>query len=375
VSLAPVSDVVQIYQSMSGLAREWGAVNLAQGIPEPLYDAQWRAAVAAELPEAHFQYTPTSGLPTLREAIGALYGADAREVVVTSGCTESLVAALSAHAGLGCREVLWLEPYYSYYPGIARAAGLAHRSLPLDLSGPGARLDVGALRRAVPPDAHRTALLLNSPHNPSGLTLTDDDWSRVLDLVDATGCHLVLDDTYRDFRYEGGAPPYARLLGSGRAVVAGTTSKSLAASGVRLGWLLAGEPVRSAAEGIHMHLSNCSPDLLQRAAVRVLGEVLPTLPATTDRYRRKRDRLLEALSAAEIPALHPGGGHFVMATLPLGGPDPLATAHELCREVGVVPLPMGSFFDRPGAAWLRFSFAVPPEDLGTACERLAWCAR
>jgi len=368
------SDVIRIYQSMSALALEMGAVNLAQGVPEPVHDDTWRAALAAALPTAHFQYTPTRGTPALRGAIGGIYDADPDRIIVTSGCTESLAAALSGLARTGHRTVVWLEPFYSYYPGLARIAGLDHRGVAIDLSGPTPRLDLDGLRATLAPFGERAVLLLNTPHNPSGLVLHGRDWADLRRLVADTGCFLLLDDAYRDFRYGPSPAPYAALLATGRAAIAGSASKSFAATGIRLGWLLAPQELGPVAESVHMHLSNCTPDLVQQAAVRVIEQVTPDVVAQVrDRYRRKRDALLTALTAAGLRTLTPAGGHFVMARPPDGGSWRTGTdyALALAPALGVVPLPLESFFAAPGPPWLRFSFAVSEDDLATACRRLS----
>lgn len=370
----PFADVIQIYQSMSALARDLGATNLAQGVPEPVHDDRWRAALAAALPHAHFQYTQARGTPELRAVVGAGYGADADRVVVTSGCTESLAAALLGLADLGHDTVLWLEPFYSYYPGLARIAGMAATAVPLDLSGATPRLDLDLLGAALRPLGRRAVLMLNTPHNPSGLVLTDRDWADVRELAAETGCFLLLDDAYRDFRYGGTEPPYAALLATGRAAVAGSASKTWAATGIRLGWLVSPTALDRVAESAHMHLSNCAPDLVQRAAVDVAAQVTPSVAdGVRLHYRRKRDLLLAGLSAVGMRPLVPHGGHFVMALPPAeeAARSADAHAHALAYAVGVVPLPLTSFFAAPAPPWLRFSFAVTAQDVVTACHRMA----
>lgn len=374
-SIQPDSQVVGIYQRMTALAAEHSAINLSQGIPEPVYDTVWRAALAAEVPLAHFQYTPSAGTPGLRESVASLYPDGPAAPVITSGCTESLAAVLLGLADDGCDTVLWLEPFYSYYPGLARIAGMDARSVPIDLAGTAPRLDMDRLAAELAPLGRRGVLLLNSPHNPTGLVLGHDEWAAVRELVEQHGCHLVIDDVYRDFRYRGPAVPYAALMETGRTTVAGGVSKSYAAAGLRLGWLLAPDRLAHRAEAAHMHLSNCAPDLLQRAAVRVLAEVDSTrLARTAQSYRRKRDHLLAALTDSGFTVSVPDGGHFVMAVPPADrpwGPEP---AVDLLRNTGVCALPLDHFFTRPPAPWLRFSFGVSVGQVEEAARRLR-CAR
>ncbi|MBB1244059.1 pyridoxal phosphate-dependent aminotransferase [Streptomyces durbertensis] len=371
ITTEPDSQVVGIYQRMTALAAEHSAVNLSQGIPEPVYDAEWRAALAAEVCLAHFQYTPSAGTPGLRESVASLYTDGLPAPVITSGCTESLAAVLLGLADEGCDTVLWLEPFYSYYPGLARLAGMDTRSVPIDLTGTAPRLDMDRLAEELAPLGRRGVLLLNSPHNPTGLVLRRHEWAAVCELVDLHGFHLVIDDVYRDFRYDGPAAPYAALMETGRTTVAGGVSKSYAAAGLRLGWLLTPDRLARRAETAHMHLSNCAPDLLQRAAVRLLAEVdSMRLTHTAQSYRRKRDHLLAALTDSGFTASVPDGGHFVMAVPPADrpwGPEP---AVDLLRNTGVCALPLDHFFTRPDAPWLRFSFGVSAGQVEEAAQRL-----
>ncbi|MEU1122536.1 pyridoxal phosphate-dependent aminotransferase [Streptomyces sp. NPDC005899] len=370
-STEPDSQVVGVYQRMTALAAEHSAVNLSQGIPEPVYDTEWRAALTAEMPHAHFQYTPSAGTPGLRASVAGLYGDGFPAPVTTSGCTESLAAALFGLADDGCDTVLWLEPFYSYYPGLARITGMAARSVPIDLTGPAPRLDMDRLAAELAPLGRRGVLLLNSPHNPTGLVLGSEEWAAVRALVERHGCHLLIDDVYRDFRYRGPAVPYEALMETGRTAIAGGVSKSYAAAGVRLGWLLAPGRLARRAETAHMHLSNCAPDLLQRAAVRVLAEVdTARLEGTAGAYRRKRDHLLAALTGSGFTVSVPDGGHFVMAVPPADrpwGPEP---AVDLLLDAGVCALPLDHFFTRPHTPWLRFSFAVSAGQVEEAARRL-----
>lgn len=367
-----VAQDIGVYQSMSALAGELGAVNLAQGVPEPAYDARWRAAIGAELAGTHFQYTPARGIPAVHEAVRAHYRIPAQNIVVTSGCTEALAVALFGLAALGHQTAVWLAPYYSYYPGLAEMAGMRWRTVRIDLTDGTPRLDTGRLAAVLAESGDRAVFLLNSPHNPSGLALDAAGWSEILRIVQDTDCFVLLDDAYRDFRYGAPEPPYAALLDTGRAAVAGAVSKSFAATGVRLGWLLSAEELDPLAERAHMHLSNCAPDVLQRAAVRMMRAIGPELlEETTRRYRRKRDALVTSLKGAGLRTVTPGGGHFVMAVLPGAKGSGTELARGLAYGAGVVPLPLETFFDMPDLPWLRFSFAVPEGDLAVACERLA----
>ncbi|MFY9808932.1 MAG: pyridoxal phosphate-dependent aminotransferase, partial [Pseudonocardiaceae bacterium] len=210
------------------------------------------------------------------------------------------------------------------------------------------RLDLERLRAVLRPFGNRAVFLLNTPHNPSGLVLHAQDWTDVLALVAGTGCFLLLDDAYRDFRYGSPPAPYGALLATGLAAVAGSVSKSFAGSGIRLGWLLSPKELNPVAESVHMHMSNCAPDIVQRTAAQVVGEVTADVAAQVcAHYQRKRDMLLTGLAAAGLRTLTPDGGHFVMARPDKADNGRTATDLALAPAVGVVPLPLESFSPRP----------------------------
>jgi aspartate/methionine/tyrosine aminotransferase len=364
-----------VYQMMSELSARVGAVNLAQGIPEALNDERIKEAVALFL-DTGGQYTPIEGDAELRRAIAADYGpwASPEDVIVTSGCTESLAVALIAARGRFGERLAALEPFYSYYPGLARLAGLSFETVPLRFNSSGFTLDLEAIARVL--RAGVRILLLNSPHNPSGWVIGQDAWHELVLMVERHDALIVLDEVYRHFIYAENKS--CDLLAStglhGRCLIANAVSKTFAATGMRLGWLL-GPPelLREALIG-HMHLSNCQPRPLQRAAARLFAVNEVTWRcAVRDHYRTKRDVLFHGLTERGFRCALPDGGHFILA-------DYRPVRDDLCSQdfalwfthtAGIASMPIDAFYLGGAPKMVRFSFAVSMAAVEQAAHRLA----
>jgi N-succinyldiaminopimelate aminotransferase len=372
-----VKDMVHAstYQLMSELAQRTGAVNLAQGIPEALNDARINEALAASI-DAGWQYTPVEGDAALRSAIAAEYDGGFTMpggLVVTSGCTEALLIALVAAGDRFGNRVSFFEPFYSYYPGLVRLAGLTFDIVPLHFNGAAFQPDLKALECAIRSGAR--IVLLNTPHNPTGW-VCDLDTARALALwAEENDALVVIDEVYRDFVYaEKRMPVLWQLPGlRGRCMVANAVTKSFAASGMRIGWLLGPPAVLRDALVAHMHLSNCLPRPLQRAAAHLFAaNDVRWRQSVRDHYRIKRDRLLQALIQHGFRCALPDGGHFILADYrPVSDqPNSLQFALWFAENAGVVPMPIDDFYDRNAPQMVRFSFAVPMSAIEEALCRL-----
>lgn len=361
---------VNIYQQMTSVARQTGAVNLSQGIPERIFDKHWRVSVAQSLDE-DWQYTPTRGLPVLQQEIIRRYGAsDDLSCIVTTGCTEALLIALIALRAHGVRQVVTWEPFYSYYPGIARLAGCELVASPLLWEGTRFRPDWLDMEQKLA--GGDKALLLNSPHNPTGLVLKEDEWTHIETLCRKFNTALLVDDVYREFSYTHPTPLPGRFM-SVKALWAGSVSKMLAGTGVRIGWLVGEPQLVDTAHDAHMHLSNCLPATLQLAAARLIKTVSESeYEAIRRRYQHRRDCLRSALQTSGFICNAPDGGHFIIAELP---GCPVESILDICvwiaKNHGITPLPLLGFFHGKPRPWIRFSFAVTDQELEIACERLA----
>lgn len=367
----------KIFQRMSALAAQYSSVNLGQGIPEPLYDTLWTDALRQHAGQHTYQYVPSIGSERLRTSVAALYGVDVNNVVLTSGCTESLAASLQTLATKGRTHVVWSEPFYSFYPGMAHYAGLTARTVALHDDGEKYSFDIDGYRVAAEAAGPgRAVLLVNTPHNPTGAVMTDAAWDELLDVAESTDAIILVDDAYRDFLFDASPTPYTKLVDSGRVLVAGSASKSLAAAGNRVGWMLVPERLGEMGDDAHMHMSFCVPAFMQEACADVLEHVQPDLLAKTSAaYDARRTRLMAGLKAAGADVRVPGGGFFVVATFPESATFASGEefAHHLTSVHGITPIPMDLFYTTPpaGPFAMRFSFCLSDAALDRGLEALS----
>ena len=375
-----------VFAEMSALAARTGAINLGQGFPD-VDGPSWirRAAADAIAPDAEHganQYPPGPGILALREAIAAHqarhYGLEPEpetEVLVTTGATEAVAAALLALAGPG-DDVMTLEPFYdSYAAGIA-LAGARHVTVPLVPGSDGFRLDVDALRTAVTPRTR--VILLNTPHNPTGTVLTRAELEAVAAVARESGAVVVTDEVYEHLTF--GAPhvPLATLPGMAeRTLTVSSSGKTFSLTGWKIGWVTGPAPLVTAVRTVKQFLTYVSGAPFQPAVARALADdTYPRELAAS--LAARRDLLCDGLEAAGFGVVRPQGTYFVLAdAAPLGFDD----GADLCRRLpdlaGVVGVPVsafcttGSTTERTLRSWVRFTFVKREEVLRDAVGRLA----
>ncbi len=366
---------VSIYQEMSEFAASCGAVNLAQGIPEALNDETIQSTFSRFVATS-WQYTQVEGDADLRDAIASEYNGfypAKTGIIVTAGCTEALLSALIAAHGMFGDRVIYLEPFYSYYPGLARIAGLRPEIVPLQLGGGRVEIDRKALENAFNSGAR--ILLLNTPHNPTGWVL-DHEAARLIEtLAEAHDALVIIDEVYRDFVYvESAVTELHRLPGLiGRCLVANSVSKTFAATGMRVGWLAGPADLMARALNAHMHMSNCLPLAMQKAATHLFQINDRAWRNTVQaHYREKRDILLGALVARGFDCITPQGSHFIMADYSRLEEflSPRDFALSMTRTDGVAPLPIDDFFSGEIPKLVRFSFGVSMDLVNKAAQQL-----
>ena len=362
------------------LAQEFDAINLGQGMPD--FDPP--AALTAALREttAH-QYTFTWGDGALREAIAAqtvtTWGASIdpdREITITCGVTEALVAAVFATVDPG-DEVIVIEPMHeNYVPAILMAGATPSVCT---LRRPDYRLDPDALNAAAGPRAR--ALILNTPHNPAGRVFDAEELAAIASLCERRGLVLITDEIYADIVYDGRRhlPPAARPDLRERTIAIGGLGKALSATGWRLGYAIAPPALTDALRKVHEYLVICAPAPLQEAAARALPQLGAHLRGVAAGYQRRRDVLLAELRAAGFRVPHVEGAYYVLADFEplgarMGAPQTSAAGAEwLIRNARVAAIPGESFYaaDVAGArTLLRFAFCKREETLRAAGARL-----
>lgn len=379
--LAPrmAEHATSIFAEMSTLAVQVGAINLGQGFPDTDGPASLKeTAIAAILDGRGNQYPPPHGLPALREAIArhqerfyALTVDPATEVVVATGASEAIQAALLALVDEG-DEVVVFEPWFDIYAaGISLARG---RRVGVPMAGPELRPDLGALRAAVTP---RTRLiLLNSPHNPTGVVFTPEELAEVARIAIANDVIVLADEAYEHLWFDGHRHvPIATLPGMAeRTVTIGSGGKTFSFTGWKVGWATGPADLIGAVRVVRQHLSYVSGGPFQYAMAHGLG--LPDEYFTGFRadLAAKRDLLADGLGALGLRVIVPAGTYFITTDVtPLGYSDGLAFCRELPARCGVVAIPHQAFCDDAsvGASYVRWAFCKRSEVLEEALHRLA----
>ena len=368
-----------VIREMTRLAFQHDAINLAQGFPDfPAPDFVKRAAVEAIEADVN-QYAITWGDPRLRAAIADKsrrhYGLELdpeREVTVTCGATEAMMAAMLAFVEPG-DEVVVFEPFYENYVPDAAMSGAVLRFV--TLRGPDFAFDPDELRAAFGP--RTKAVIVNSPNNPSGKVFDRAELQRIAALCQEFDCLCFTDEIYEHILFDGRAHvPMATLPGmEERTVAVGGLSKTFSVTGWRIGYVLAPPPLSEAVRKVHDFLTVGAPAPLQRAAAVAIERGDDYYAELRAMYEGKRDRLLVALREAGFACHTPAGAYYVMAAFDGFGfaGDDTAFALHLIERAGVAPVPGSSFYRdaEAGARFVRFTFSKSDATLAEAARRLA----
>ncbi|MGH3342337.1 MAG: pyridoxal phosphate-dependent aminotransferase [Carbonactinosporaceae bacterium] len=365
-----------IFAEMSALAVATGSVNLGQGFPDTDGPPEMLDVAVGALRGGQNQYPPGLGIAELRQAVaehqkrfyGLAYDPDT-EVLVTTGATEAIAAAMLALVEPG-DEVIALEPYYdSYVASISMAGG---RRVPVTLRPPDFALDVAALRAAVTP---RTRLiLLNSPHNPTGAVLSRSELEAVADVARQHDLLVVTDEVYEHLVFEREHVPIATLPGMReRTVTISSAGKTFSATGWKIGWVCSTPELMTAVRTAKQFLTYVSGAPFQpavAAALRLCDSYFDTL---RDGLRDRRDLLGEGLAGLGLEVFPPRGTYFVTTDVrPLGYDDGVEFCRMLPERCGVVAIPHTVFYDHVevGRPLVRWAFCKRREVLDEALRRL-----
>ncbi|MGW7359665.1 pyridoxal phosphate-dependent aminotransferase [Streptomyces sp. NPDC054802] len=366
-----------IFAEMSALALRTGSINLGQGFPDTDGPEEVREAAVRALRDGRGnQYPPGPGVPELRTAISAhqqrfydLSFDPDTEVLVTAGATEAIAAAMLALLEPG-DEVIAFEPFYDSYAACIAMAGA--KRVPLTLRAPSFRPDIDELRAKITPRTR--LLLLNTPHNPTGMVLTAEEQSAIAALAVEHDLLVVTDEVYEHLVYEGVHRPIAALPGMReRTVTISSAGKTFSFTGWKVGWVTANGPLVSAVRTAKQFLTYVSAGPFQYA----VAEALRLPDAYYDSFRadlhRKRDLLGDGLRAAGFEVYRPQGTYFITTDItPFGEKDAHAFCRALPERCGVVAIPNSVFYDDPdaGRSQVRFAFCKRDDVLQEAAGRL-----
>lgn len=367
-----------IFAEMSLLAAEVGAVNLGQGFPDTDGPHELAEIAAGAIRDGRGnQYPPAHGLPELREAIAAhqarFYGLDINAgtgVVVGTGASEVLQSALMALVDDG-DEVVMFEPWFDIYgAGISLARGVR---VGVPLAGPRLRPDLDRLRSAITPRTR--VLLLNSPHNPTGIVMTREELEGIAAIAIEHDLVVISDEAYEHLWFDGHPHiPISTLPGMfERTVTVGSGGKSFSFTGWKVGWASGPAHLISAVRVVRQHLSYVSGGPFQFAMAA--GLRLPDSYFTDFRadLSDKRDLLSTGLAGLGFGVLESEGTYFLTTDVrPLGYADGLQFCRDMPHRAGVVAIPHQALCDDPaiGAPYVRWAFCKRPSVLQEALERL-----
>ena len=365
-----------IFTVMSALAQQCGAINLGQGFPDFDPDPHLPEAVNAAMRAGHNQYPPMAGVPLLREALAekieTLHGAaynPGEEITITAGATQALLTAILAVVHPGDEVIVLTPAYDSYAPAIELAGGVA-RFVPLDAHY---RPDFDAIAAAITPRTR--AMLVNSPHNPSGRVWTAQDMQSLGALLAPTDIVLISDEVYEHMVFDGATHHSAAADPqlAPRSFVVSSFGKTYHVTGWKVGMVAAPQELMREFRKVHQFNVFTVNTPMQHGLAHYLRqhpEAHLNLPAF---YQARRDRFRAGLASTRLRLLPCEGTYFQCADYAAVSDLPEAAFCEwLTREVGVAAIPLSAFHPEPvERKTVRFCFAKREATLDAALERLA----
>ncbi|RST30694.1 aminotransferase [Sphingomonas ginkgonis] len=351
-----------VFERMSLAATEHGAVNLGQGFPDFGWPPEILAQAAEALLHQSNQYPPSRGLPRLREAVadhyrrhqGLALGSD--HVVVTSGATEALAAAILALVEPGDEAIIFAPAYDAYAPLVRRAGGVVRE---VKLAAPGWRIEEQAVEAAV---SDRTrVIIVNNPHNPTGRLFGRDELQAIAAVAQRHDLIVITDEVWEHLLL--GSEPFVSMAAlpgmAERTIKCGSAGKIFSLTGWKIGWLVAPPGLARVLTRAHQYLAFASPPNLQQAVAWGLAEGDAWLAPMRARFARGRDRLAAGLAAAGYAVLPSEATYFCCVDLAASGlaPDDEAFAQAAVEQAGVAVIPLSPFYEEaPERGFVRLCF-------------------
>jgi N-succinyldiaminopimelate aminotransferase len=366
-----------IFATMSALAVQHGAVNLGQGFPDFGWPEDVVAKAAEALTHGSNQYAPMPGLPALREAVAGHYRVhqglevDPAQVIVTSGATEALAAAILALVSPG-DEVLLFQPLYdAYLPLVLRAGGVPRF---VRLTPPDWRITEEALAEAF---TRKTRIVIfNNPHNPTARVFTRAELALLADACAAHGAIALTDEVWEHLVFDGRAHvPLAGLPGMAELTVkVGSAGKIFSLTGWKVGWIVAPAAIGAVIAKAHQYIAYATPPNLQAAVAYGLGKEQVYFDGMRVAFQAARDGLTAELARTGYAALAAEGTYFINIDLAASGIAVGDTrfCERAVAEAGVAAVPVSAFYaERTETNIVRLCFAKREETLAAGVTGLA----
>jgi len=364
-----------IFTVMSALAQQHNAINLSQGFPDFPIDERLADLLHEAAKGAYNQYSPMPGLPMLRQAISddfkRRYGLDVNadtEVTVTPGATYAIYTAFTSVLQAG-DEAIVLEPAYdSYIPNIEMNGA---KAVPVPLSAPSFDVDWDRVKAAITPKTK--AIILNTPHNPTGAAWSRTDWDKLAELVRDTGIYILSDEVYEQIIFDG-KDHYTVLQHEElreRSFALYSFGKVFHNTGWKIGYCIAPPMLTQAFRRIHQFLSFSVNTPGQYALARYL-ETVRNEPISK-MMQAKRDYFLELMRDTPFTIHMPAGGSYfqVVGYERISDMGDMDFAKWLTEEYGVATIPVSPFYsNKKDDKLIRFCFAKKEETLREAVGRL-----
>lgn len=361
-------------RKMSAMAMEMDDV-VTLCIGEPDFDTPHRIVKACEraMEEGYTHYPPSGGYEDLRSAVAQKYskktGIDygLENVIITSGSTQGLFHTFFSTLNPG-DEVIVPDPYYPNYLGQFHLAGVNVRFVPVREES-GFRLQVEDLEKTL--TSKTKAILINSPNNPTGAVLEEEDLVKIADFAIRNDLVVVSDEVYDEIIYDG--RKYSSIASipemKERVVINNGFSKTYAMTGWRLGYVLAPAEYVSSSVFLQESFISCGPAFIQRAALEALNGPQKSVAAMLEKYSRRRSLIIEGLN--DIPGvscLPTSGAFYAFPNIKEFGKSSEDFAVDLLKKAGVATVP-GSYFGANGEGYLRLSYATSDENIREALKR------
>ena len=368
---------VTVFETMTQLAMEAGAINLGQGFPDDVGPENLRQAAANAVIDGPNQYPPMMGLSELRQAVAAhnkrFYDLDVdwqTEVMITSGATEALADCLLALIEPG-DEVVLIEPLYDcYLPMVKRAGGIPKL---VRIAPPKWELDIQAISDAF---SDKTKLiLLNSPHNPSGKVFSNDELQTIADLVIKHDAYAVCDEVYEHIIYDGVQhKPLMTFDGMrDRTIRIGSAGKTFSMTAWKVGYMTAPANLLTPISKAHQYVAFTTPRNFQTAVAVGLTQDDAYFTGLATGLQAKRDRIRSGLQSAGFDVLPTGGTYFISVDIRSVGFDgnDVTFCEMIAREAGVAGIPLSAFYqDGDVDQFVRFCFSKQNDILDQAAAKL-----
>jgi aspartate/methionine/tyrosine aminotransferase len=363
-----------IFEHMSGLARQHDAINLGQGFPDFGWSPKVLAAGADAITTGYNQYPPMRGLPELRRAVADFYGRrqglaiDPGQVIVTSGATEALAASIMAVAGAGDEVILFAPAYDAYAPLVQRAGA---RPVWVALRPPDWQASAETIAAAITPDTR--AILLNTPHNPTGGMVGPAMLAAIVELARKHDLIIISDEVWEEV-ITGDAPHVSPFtLAPERTIKIGSAGKLLALTGWKVGWVVAEAALAERVAQVHQYLTFTTAPPLQTAVAAGLALPDDWFAAARVRFVTARDRLVTDLARHGWKLLPTQGSYFVMADLAASGIK--MGDRDFCEaaviDPGIAAIPLSAFMpDGQQTPFIRLCFAKSDAILDEGAARL-----